>query len=164
MPDTANIAKSAKSQRSHLVSPFHTLQDEIERLFDTFSRRESTWPGVMTGRADPLGLRIDVSESDTELQITADLPGVREEDIDVTLENGILRITAETSSEAREEEKTWHVTERSYGRFERAVRVPSGVDAAAVKAAYKDGVLSVSVPKPAEAESSSSSRIAIRSD
>ena len=145
-------ALQTEVKRPTALSPFQSLQDEMERMFHAFSLPEMGWRTGMQRREGALGLRINVSESDDEIQVTADLPGVSEEDIAVTLENDVLRISAEKSADSEEKDKTWHVVERSYGRFERAIRMPSGIDPDAVKASFKDGVLSVRLPKPPEAE------------
>ena len=99
-----------------------------------------------------MGLRVNVGETDGEIHITADMPGVKEADIDVTLDGDVLRIAAEKKAETEKSEEKWHVVERSYGRYERALQVPAGIDPEAVKAGFKDGVLSVTLPKPPQAE------------
>ena len=163
MPDTASPPKKVETQKPRSNSPFQSLQDEIERMFHAFSLPELSWRAGMPGSEGTLGLRINVSESDTAIQVTADLPGVQEDDIDVTLEGDLLRISAEKSAETEKEEKTWHVVERSYGRYERAMHVPAGIDPDSIKAGYKDGVLTIDIPKPAEM-ASSTRKIAVSSD
>ncbi len=155
MPDTADSPTSTETQPLRSISLFHSLQDEIEHMFRAFSPRDLGWPAVTPSNRDALGLRINVGETDTDIQVTADMPGVSEDNIDVTLVNDLLRISATKTTEDEQEDKTWHVRERSYGRFERVMRIPSGIDRDAIRADYKDGVLTILVPKPAELASAS---------
>jgi HSP20 family protein len=99
-----------------------------------------------------MGLRVNVGETGDEIHVTAEMPGVKEADIDVTLDDDVLRISAEKKAETEKSEEKWHIVERSYGRYERAVQVPGGIDPEKVKAAFRDGVLSVTLPKPPEVE------------
>lgn len=133
-------------------SPFRALQDEMDRIFHAFSMPQMGWrSGVATEGA--LGLRVDIAETDNEIAVTAELPGVPEKDIDVTLEDDVLCIRAEKKSEAEKGEKNWRVLERSYGAFERAIRVPAGIDPEKVNARFENGVLTVTLPKPPSAMS-----------
>lgn len=128
---------------------FRNLRDEIDRMFHALSLPEMNWrSGLGNLTDDVVGLRVDVAETDTEIQITADLPGIEEEAIDVSLSDDVLRISAEKHSEEESEKKKWHVVERSYGKFERAIRVPRGIDPDSVKAKFSNGVLTVTLPKP----------------
>lgn len=132
---------------------FRNLRDEFDRMFHALSLPEMNWrSGLANWADDVVGLRVDVAETADEIQVTTDLPGIDEDAIDVSLVDDLLRIRAEKSSEEQKEgdEKKWHVVERSYGKFERAIRVPSGIDPDSVKATFKKGVLTVSLPKPPE--------------
>ena len=143
-------------------SPFKALQDEMDRVFHAFSLPQMQWStGEATG-SGALGLRVDIGESDGEIQIKADLPGIAEDDVEVTLEDDMLRLRAEKKSEAEKSDKNWRVVERSHGVFERAIRVPSGIDPDKVEASFEKGVLTVTLPKPPDA-ASSAKRIAVRS-
>ena len=126
--------------------PFVSLQREIDRVFHDFGRgfRLPTW----TDSSEP---RIDVAETDNDIQITAELPGVDEKDIDVTLSNGVLTVKGEKHAEKEEKGKEYRVVERSYGSFARSIPMPFDVDPDAVDAKFKKGVLTVILPKPAEA-------------
>lgn len=128
---------------------FRTFRDEIDRMFHALSLPEMNWrSGLANLTDDVVGLRVDVAETDTDIQITTELPGIEEKAIDVTLVDDVLRIRAEKQSEQENKDKKWHVVERSYGTFERAIRVPSGIDPDSVKADFAKGVLTVSLPKP----------------
>lgn len=98
-----------------------------------------------TGR--PWTPSVDILETENELIVKADLPEVKLEDISIHLENGILSIKGERKFEHKEEKAGYHRLERSYGAFARKFAVPETVDAEKVKAAYKDGVLTVTLPK-----------------
>ena len=90
---------------------------------------------------------VDIQETENELVVKADVPDVEMKDIDVRLENGTLSIRGERKFESKKGEGGWHRVERSYGTFERAFSIPETVNAEAVKADYKNGVLTVTLPK-----------------
>lgn len=130
--------------------PFRALQTEIDRLFTDFTSDYSSvaqWSG--NGRLMP---RLDVAETDTALEIMAELPGVDEKDIDVTISDDMLRIKAEKKSDKEEKTKDYHLVERSYGTFERSMRLPFKADTAKVDAKFEKGVLKLTVQKPVESK------------
>ena len=90
---------------------------------------------------------VDIRETENELVVKADIPDVKFEDIDVRLENGALTLRGERKFEAKEEKSGWHRVERSYGVFQRVFDLPDTVEAEGVKADYKNGVLTVTLPK-----------------
>jgi len=92
--------------------------------------------------------RLDVSESDTEISIRADMPGMDEKDIHLSLENDTLTISGEKRIEKEEKDKTYHRMERRYGSFSRSVDLPSGVDIDKIEAKFKNGVLTVKIVRP----------------
>jgi HSP20 family protein len=96
--------------------------------------------------------KIDIAESKDAVDVTAELPGVDEKDLDVTLANGVLTIRGEKRTERNEQDKdkNWHVVERSYGSFSRAIPLPFDPDPAKVEAKFDKGVLHIHLPKPAE--------------
>src|SRR5438128_10306686 len=102
--------------------------------------------------ADELSPKIDIAESKDAIDMTAELPGVDEKDLDVTLANGVLTIRGEKKTERDEQDKdkNWHVVERSYGSFSRAIPLPFDPDPAKVEAKFDKGVLHIRLPKPAE--------------
>lgn len=142
---------------------FSALQKEIDRVFDDFHARGS-WPLHMVpgdnGKVTP---RMDVEETDTALLVTAELPGVEEADIDVSLTDDTLTVKGEKKSESEREEKDLRVVERSYGSFERSVRLPCAVKTDEVDAQFKNGVLKITLPKPPEA-AAKTKKIAIKAD
>jgi HSP20 family protein len=95
---------------------------------------------------------VDVSETDGEYQIKAEIPDVKKEDVKVTLEDGVLTIQGERKHEKEEKGRKYHRVERSYGSFARSFTLPDLVDEENVKAEFKDGVLSLQLPKSEKAK------------
>ena len=127
--------------------PFASLRRDMERMYEDLSR-DFGWgpPATTTGMvAAP---RIDVSETDAELKIEAEMPGVDEKDVEVVLSDGRLTIKGEKKQEKKEEKKDYHLVERSYGSFARSIGLPFEADPGQVKATVANGVLTVTVPKP----------------
>ncbi|SFI70341.1 Hsp20/alpha crystallin family protein [Celeribacter neptunius] len=132
-------------------TPFAMLRDRIETLFDDFGEDMS-----LTDRA--FAMNSDVSETDSAITVTAELPGMTEKDITVSVSGNRLTIegekNTETASEGDEgeaEKRAYHRIERYSGSFRRVMTLPFEVDPDSIKAEMKDGVLTVSLPKPAEA-------------
>jgi HSP20 family protein len=141
-------------------SPFTTLRSEIDRLFDEFA-----WPSLRAGRRlfepEPLwrgGVAwgavppVEIVEKDNGYQVTAELPGLGEKDVDVSLTEDLLTIKGEKKDEIAEEKKGYHMSERRYGTFQRSFRLPSGVDRDKIEAHFDKGVLTIILPKTAEAQ------------
>lgn len=126
-----------------LGSLFH----EIERTFEDFSRR-MPFGGFSDGGA--VAPKMDVAEGKDGLEVTAELPGVDEKDVEVMLSNGMLTVRGEKKVERDEKDKNWHVIERSYGSFSRSILLPYEPDPAKVEAKFDKGVLRIRLPKPAE--------------
>jgi len=125
--------------------PFAAMQKEINRVFEDFSRGSlSTFSG------SEVSPRIDIAETDGAVEVTAELPGIDEKDVEVVLRDDVLTIKGEKKSEKEEKKKDYHLVERSYGSFARSIRLPFEADSEAVKANFAKGVLKVSVAKPAE--------------
>lgn len=127
-------------------NPFMSLQREIDRLFDNFTKG---FPALSTGGAAELLPNLDVTETDKQIEITAELPGLEEKDVQVNLADNVLTIRGEKKAEKEEKDKTYRLVERSYGSFVRSLELPEGVNADAIKASIDKGVLKVTVPKPA---------------
>ena len=123
--------------REEEPSPLMSLRREMDRLFDDFftapfgGGRATIWPNV------------EVGERDDEIRVTAEVPGMKEEDVELLLESGTLTIRGEKKAE--QEESGW--SERFYGRFERRIALPDGVDEEGAKADFRDGVLTVTLPR-----------------
>jgi HSP20 family protein len=102
---------------------------------------------------------IDVCETESSVAISFDLPGLKKEDVSITVEDGVLTVSGEKKFEEETKDKTWHRLERSYGRFHRALTLPVGVDADKADARFQDGVLTVELPKT---EAAKPRKIAVR--
>ncbi len=125
-----------------------TLQSQVNRLLDEF------FSGFPFQRSESLGdwaPALDVAETDTDVMVKTELPGLDPKDVEVTLAGDVLTIKGEKRSEREEKGKTWHRAERSYGSFLRQTPLPCPVDADKVKAEFRNGVLTISVPKREEA-------------
>jgi HSP20 family protein len=141
--------------------PFESLHREINRLFDDFGmgsrwpfgrslfaaepqfRRQMTWPKMPA---------VDVVESEKGYEITADLPGMEEKDIEIKVTDGILTMKGERQEEKEEKKKDYYLQERSFGSFQRSFELPESVDADKIEASFRKGVLTVKLPKKAEAQ------------
>lgn len=128
------------------VSPFFGLRREIDRLFDdmlrlpTFSGFSSaSWPTV------------EVADGEREVRVFAEIPGLSEEDVELTVRDGVLAIRGEKKSETEDKDRGY--SERWYGRFERRIALPSGVEEDKAAATFHNGLLTISLPKSPEAVS-----------
>lgn len=90
---------------------------------------------------------IDIAETDNQFEISAELPGMKKEDIDISLDNSRLTISGERSLKEEEEGKTFHRVETSYGSFNRSFQLPDNVDEESIKASYEDGLLHITIAK-----------------
>ena len=95
---------------------------------------------------------VDIAETDKAYEITAELPGMDEKNIEVKFADGVLTIKGEKKEEKEEKKKDYYLSERSYGSFQRSFQVPDGVDTDKIEATFKKGVLTVTLPKSAEAQ------------
>jgi HSP20 family protein len=125
-----------------------SLKRDMDRVFDRFF--EGGWRDLPAlGEWEP---KVDLSESKDALVVKAEIPGVEQKDIEVSLQDGYLTIKGEKQEEKEQKEKQYHCVERSYGAFARTLRLPATVDASKVTATFKDGVVTVTMPKSAEAK------------
>ena len=125
-----------------------TLHDEIDRLFEAPLTELARTSQLLSGSAPAL----DIREDKENVVVTVELPGMKKEDIDVSLHDGFLTISGERKSEEKLENAEVYRSERFFGRFQRTVALPAAVAAAQIKAQYKDGVLTVTLPKAEEAK------------
>ena len=124
------------------------LQDRMNRLFDDAGR---TWRSDEPASTTTWSPAVDILETEGEIVVKAELPGMKKEDIDVSLHDGALSISGERTEEKVENGEVYR-SERFFGRFQRSVALPASVDATKIKAQYKDGVLTVTLPKAEEAK------------
>lgn len=123
-----------------------SLQSEVNRIFDGF---------LGTGRQSNGASRrwipaMDLAETEDELVLTADLPGLVEDDVSIEIKDNVLTIAGERSARTDQKERGYHRVERSHGRFSRSLSLPDGIDADRVVASFDRGVLEVTIPKPEE--------------
>jgi len=140
-----------KSDSDH---PIVALQKEMNRMFDSFSQSFFDFPSLdrKVGLARTISPKIDVVETDKEVTVTAELPGMEEKDIEVNFSRDTLVIKGEKKAEKEEKKEDYYFMERSYGSFHRAIPVSAGVDRDKVEAAFKNGVLKVTLPKTEQAQ------------
>lgn len=141
------LFRTTPIRRSLRRAPLFDLSTEMDHLL------EDLWRGPLAPRKAVYTPRIDLVETPTEFRVSAELPGMTAEDFHIELKDGTLLLHGEkTAAGADKAEVGWHRAERSYGRFERAIRIPVEVDADAAKAEYRDGILSIALPKAASAQ------------
>ena len=120
-----------------------TLQSEVNRIFDTFfganETRSRRWVPAM-----------DLVETDDHLVLRADLPGLKREDVEIELKDGVLTVSGERKAEQQDRSEGFYRVERAFGSFSRSLSLPKGTDAGRVTAEFEDGVLEVRIPKPEE--------------
>ncbi len=144
--------------------PFETLRQQVDRLFEDFQRGwgawwspfgrsltevDPTWKTLMNWGSTPV---VDMVERDKDYELTAELPGMDPGNVEVTYSEGMLTIKGEKKEEKEEKNKGYHLSERRYGAIERSLRVPAGVDTDKIEAGFKNGVLTVVMPKRPEAQ------------
>ncbi|RWB97359.1 MAG: Hsp20/alpha crystallin family protein [Mesorhizobium sp.] len=143
------------------TSPFESLRREIDRLFDDFHPFDFRLPSrSIFGRERPtlrsadwqIAPAMDLVEKGKEYEITAELPGIDEKNVEIKLANRTLTIKGEKTEEKEEKDKDYYLSERRYGSFQRSFQLPEGVDADKIDASFAKGVLTVKLPKTAEAQ------------
>ena len=133
--------------------PFRELEEVSDRLNRVFAR-----PGARTSNGKETMIvadwtpSVDISETENEYQIKAEIPDVKKEDVKVTLEDGVLTIQGQRKQETEEKGKKFHRIERSYGSFVRTFSLPDVIEEDKVKAEFKDGVLNLHLPKSEKAK------------
>jgi HSP20 family protein len=130
--------------------PFMALQSEMNRMFDEFMDRPFGMMPRMAGFDEEFWPTIDVYETDKEIKLTAELPGLDEKDIDISVNNNILTISGKKESDKVDEQSSYYRRERSYGEFHRSIQLPGEVEIDKIDATYDKGILTLSIPKPAE--------------
>lgn len=158
MADKVPVKTETKSVPSSYggIAPFDSLRREVDQLFDRFTG----WPSL--GRSFGIDIpflsgngflapAVDIVEKDKEYEVTAELPGLDEKNIDVKVTDNTLTIKGEKNEEKESREKDRYLSERRYGSFVRSFTLPAGVDASKIEATFSKGVLSVKLPKTAEA-------------
>lgn len=142
MPTLVPFSWARDMSRAAANDPLSVLQNEVNRIFDGFGRLGSMQE-VTTAMP-----KLDVSETPEAIEVHAELPGVEEKDVELTLAGDLLTIKGEKREDREDKGRDFHVVERSYGTFSRSVRLPFSADSANAKANFEKGVLTVSIPKP----------------
>jgi len=134
-----------RNQVDRLFREFETgfLQSPLYRDVDNFWRRDLSLPVTPA---------MDIVDKDNAFEITAELPGLDAKNIELSLSDNVLTVKGEKNEEKEEKTKDRYVSERRYGSFRRSVQLPAGVDAGKIEANYKSGILTVTLPKSAEAQ------------
>jgi HSP20 family protein len=169
MAEVATKLPVKTEKREELPAPpsrgwqaLENLKQEIDRVFDDFPSGfwRSPFRRPLFG-AEPLGRMdwssgtvpaVDIVEKDQAYEISAELPGMDEKNIEVKYADGMLTIKGERDETKEEKKKDYHLSERRYGSFQRTFSLPDGVDAEKIEANFKKGVLTVTLPKSAEAQ------------
>lgn len=153
------VKKSSTPAKPEEWAPFENLRREIDNLFDDFRTFDWHMPSRVLGFEMPrigtawkLAPAIDLVEKDDAYEITAELPGLDEKNVEIKLSNSSLTIKGEKSEEKHDERNDYYLSERRYGSFQRSFRLPEGVDADKIDANFSKGVLTVKLPKTAEAK------------
>jgi HSP20 family protein len=140
--------------RREEMEPFGLLRHEVDRLFDDFTHGFGRFLEplrLIRERTREFSPVVDVTESDKEVKVNVELPGVDEKNIELSIQDGRLVIRGEKKEEKEEKEKGYYRTERTFGEFYRMISMPAGVDTEKVVAEYKKGLLSITIPKTEEA-------------
>ena len=124
------------------------LQAQLNRLFEPFARFATGDEDLVSGTWAP---PVDVAETQEKILVRAEVPGIRQEDISIEFENGLLTLRGERKLE-KTEGVTWHRVERIYGNFSRSFTLPRSVDPEKIAATYREGILEIEVPKREEAK------------
>jgi len=142
----------ASTLTPHAWRPFESLHGEIDRVFDDFDGGFWRTPFRRIKSTFDTMPAVDFTETDKAYEVTAEPPGLDEKDVEVKLANHIVTIKGEKHDEKEETKKDYYIRERSFGSFQRILTVPEGVDADKVAATFKKGILTVTLPKTAEAQ------------
>lgn len=142
---TARSALSTFSDKAqHIFAP---LQQEIDKAFNEFSR------GLSASGILPASPNMDMVEAPDRVELTVEVPGMKQDDIKIAVEDGILTVSGEKKSEKEEDRKSYRLVERQYGAFSRSVSLPAGVEVDKIQASMTDGVLKISAPRKPAPES-----------
>ncbi|CDX21322.1 Small heat shock protein C2 [Mesorhizobium sp. ORS 3324] len=154
--------KKAPARPDNWMGPFESLRREIDHLFDDFHPFDFRLPSTrsffgrelpaLRGIEWPVAPAMDLVEKANEYEITAELPGIDEKNVEIKLANHTLTIKGEKKEDKEEKEKDYYLSERRYGSFQRSFQLPEGVDADKIDATFNKGILTVKLPKTTEAQ------------
>ena len=159
LPIKGEAELSERQSQPREWHPLENLRREMERVFEEFDWRNPLlrlafdlgplWRRELSWTQSPA---VDVIEKDNSYEISAELPGLDETNVEVKVASGALTIRGVKKEEKEEKRKDYYLSERRYGSFERRFQIPPGVDAGKIEASFKRGVLTVTLPKTAEAQ------------
>jgi HSP20 family protein len=146
--------------------PIYQLHQEIDRLFDdalrgfpSMFRSGIDWPEITPIALTP---EVDIKESDDSYTISAEVPGVAKDDVDIQIDGNTLIIKGEKKQEKKEEKENYHCVERHYGSFERMLTLPDDANAESIDAKFKNGVLTISIKRQAKSEAKETRKIEVK--
>lgn len=140
------IEKRKENEELDIYRPFEEMQKVMDRFFEEFPR---ILPTFSTETFTPA---VDISENDKSYEFVVELPGMKREDVQIEVNDGVLTISGEKQEDKKEEKKGYKKIERSYGKFERSFSLPSDIDEKNISAKFENGLLNVSIPKSPEAK------------
>jgi HSP20 family protein len=147
-----DLAKSTETSPARPGDLFAAMRNELDRVFERFEHGFPRWPSLFReGGGTIIVPEFDVKENTDAVIVEAELPGVDEKDVSVTFANGLLTIKGEKKQSKEEKKENYYLAERSYGAFERSLRLPESVDDAKIEAKFDKGVLRVKAAKKPEA-------------
>jgi HSP20 family protein len=156
VPVQAQTRPAERATGVDVWRPFQSLRREVDQLFEDFDR--DFWRPSLRRSFDfePFWERVsapaaDITEREKDYQITVEMPGMSEKDVELKITNDMLTIKGEKNEEKEQKRKDYHVSERRYGAFERSFRLPDGIDRDKIEAAFGKGVLTITLPKKPEA-------------
>ena len=147
----AEITKSPETIPVRSRDAISTMRDEMNRVFERFEQGWSSWPALCRRQGAFTVPELDLRENTNAIVVEAELPGVDEKDVSVTLANGMLTVKGEKKHEKEEKGENYCLAERSFGSFERSIRLPDTIEESKVEAKFDKGVLKVTAAKKPEA-------------
>ncbi|HDQ04563.1 MAG TPA: Hsp20/alpha crystallin family protein [Deltaproteobacteria bacterium] len=160
-----NLLPVARSNKEQDVDhPFYSLQREMNYLFDNFFRGFDIAPrGLYSSKLGGFTPSVDVKENEKEFIVKAELPGLEEKDVEVTLANDALTIKGEKKEEKEDKDKNYYYMERTYGSFHRVIPLTAEVESEKAQARFKNGVMEIKIPKNQTAQAKGT-KITIKTD
>jgi HSP20 family protein len=150
LKDLSPFKRKNVPMRRETDTPFGLLRHEMDTMFDDFVRGFDIEP-LWTRKLGAFSPQVDVTESEKEIKIAAELPGIDEKDIDLSVTKDTLTIKGEKKEEKEDDGKDYYRMERSYGSFYRTIPLPTEVETDKISASYKKGILKIRIPKSAKA-------------
>jgi HSP20 family protein len=140
--------KRRDGETSLIERPAARLHEQMDRLFERFVRNPLTAGSDLTSEEDlMLGPRIDLAESDSDITITAELPGLEPKDVEISVTGNMMTIRGEKKQEKKQKDRNYYYVERQFGSFQRSIRLPSSVDPDKIEAVARNGTLTITLAK-----------------